>query len=125
MVKDGDAVTSPVHALRKRLDLLPTAAETPARGGGQSPFAQNTRNHFARFVIIDDVAYNGRDWAQCDFGDAAAANDLTAAQPQDHLTCPFLLFAADFDAESGADEERDSYLAELWNTMEEDLREIF
>ena len=59
-VKDGLAATSPVHALRKRLSLLPTAVETPARGDGQSPFARNTRNHFARFVIIDDVAYPGR-----------------------------------------------------------------
>src|SRR6201988_2273438 len=42
-VKDGLAVTSPVHALRKRLSFLPTAAETPARGGGRSPFARNKR----------------------------------------------------------------------------------
>ena len=59
-MKDGHTVTSPVHALRKRLDMMPTAAETPACGGGQSPFARNRRNHFARFVIIDDVAYTGR-----------------------------------------------------------------
>ncbi len=57
-------------------------------------------------------------WAQYAFGDARAGEvNLTVAQPQDHLTCPFLLFAADFDAKSGADEERDSYLVELWNTM--------
>ena len=35
-VKDGLAVTSPVHALRKRLSLMPTVAETPARGGGSA-----------------------------------------------------------------------------------------
>src|SRR5215475_3656397 len=59
-VEDDLAVTSPVHALRKRLSLMPTAAQTPACGGGQSPFARNKRNHFARLVIIDDVAYPGR-----------------------------------------------------------------
>jgi hypothetical protein len=123
-VEDGLAVTSPVHALRKRLSLMPTAAETPARGGGQSPFARNKRNHFARFVIIDDVAYTGRTarntlWAR------VRNDDLVVAQPRDHLKCPFLIFVVDFDAKSGADAERDSYLVELWNTMGQDLREIF
>jgi len=41
------------------------------------------------------------------------------------LTCPFLFFATDFDAASGADAERDSYLAGLWDTMQDDLRKIF
>lgn len=122
-VDDGNAVTSPVHALRKRLDMLPTAAETPDRGGGRSPFARNMRNHFARFVIIDDVAYNGRTERDT-LVNALAGTVLTVAQPQDHLRCPFLLFAADFDAASGSDAERDAYLVELWNTMEVELRGI-
>src|SRR5712672_2045338 len=124
VMNDGRAVTSPVHALRKQLSMIPTAAETPSRGGGQSPFARNRRNHFARFVIIDDVAYNGR------LGQSTALNainqvNLTVAQPQDHLKNPFLVFVADFDAKSGSDAERDSYLVELWNTAGQDLREIF
>jgi hypothetical protein len=123
-VKDGLAVTSPVHALRKRLSLLPTAAETPARGGGQSPFARNTRNHFARFVIVDDVAYPGRMGRNALWG-RIRGDDLVIAQPQDHLNCPFLVFVVDFDANSGADAERDSYLGELWSTMGQELREIF
>jgi len=124
VMNDGSPVTSPVHALRKRLDMIPTAAETPLRGGGQSPFARNRRNHFVRFVIIDDVAYNGRLGQNVALGTIANVN-LTAAQPQDHLKNPFLLFVADFDAKSGSDKERDSYLAELWNTAGQDLREIF
>jgi hypothetical protein len=123
-VEDGLAVTSPVHALRKRLSLMPTAAETPACGGGQSPFARNKRNHFARFVIIDDVAYTGRTGRNT-LWERVRGIDLTVAQPQDHLKCPFLVFVVDFDAKSGADAERDSYLVELWNTMGQDLREIF
>ena len=123
-VEDGLAVTSPVHALRKRLSLMPTGAETLAGGGGQSPFARNKRNHFARFVIIDDVAYTGRTarntlWAR------VRGDDLVVAQPQDHLKCPFLIFVVDFDAKSDGDAERDSYLVELWNTMGQELREIF
>lgn len=123
-VEDDLAVTSPVHALRKRLSLMPTAMATPARGGGQSPFARNTRNHFARFVIIDDVAYPGR-MARNTLWARIRGDDLVVAQPQDHLKCPFLVFVVDFDAKSGADAERDSYLVKLWNTMGQELREIF
>jgi hypothetical protein len=104
--------------------MLPTAAETPACGGGQSPFARSTRTHFARFVIIDDVAYVGRSGRNALLGGVAGDN-MTVAQPQDHLRCPFLLFTADFDADNGSAEERDSYLAELWSTMGPELREIF
>jgi hypothetical protein len=119
-MEDGIASTSPVHALRKRLDLLATAAQTPACHG-QSPFAGNQRNHFARFVIVDDVAYNGRDQGNTIL---SLSDNLLIAQPQDHLSCPFLLFAAEFDAKSGADSERDSYLAGLWHSMGDDLRKI-
>jgi hypothetical protein len=123
-VEDGGAVTSPVHALRKRLDMMPTPGQTPARAGEKSPFTCNTRNHFVRLVIIDDVAYNGRS-ARSTLLNAARPAVLTAAQPQDHLSCPFLLFAVDFDAKSGSAEERDSYLAELWSKKADDLRKIF
>jgi hypothetical protein len=121
-IKDGETYTSPVHALRKRLDMLAPAAQSPACCHRQSPFALSQRTHFARFVIIDDVAYPGRLE-----GDTLLGGDvtLTVAQPQDHLSCPFLLFSVDFDAKSGADEERNSYLVELWNAMKEDLRKIF
>jgi hypothetical protein len=120
---DGVAQTSPVHALRKRLDMLATA-QTAAHASGQSPFAKNTRNHFVRLVIIDDVAYNGRDQAPW-FVNLVTGDNPVIAQPQDHLSCPFLLLAVDFDAASGADSERDSYFAELWSTMGDDLRAIF
>ncbi|MGH6842780.1 MAG: hypothetical protein ACREDV_11955 [Methylocella sp.] len=131
-VKTGqipDGTSSPVHALRKRLALLPTAQQSLYSSGEQSPFARNTRNHFARFAIIDDVAYNGRqteDSISLALRNALSKKKINVqAQPQDHLTCPFLLFAADIDAASGAETERDSYLATLWATMEQELREIF
>jgi hypothetical protein len=122
-VDDGHAVTSPVHALRKRLSMLPNASQIPG-GGGQSPFARNTRNHFARFVIIDDVAYNGRTTRNT-LLNGLFGTVLTTPQPQDHLKCPFLLLAVDFDAKDGSDQERDSYLVELWNTMGKELGDIF
>jgi hypothetical protein len=121
-VGDGLASTSPVHALSKRLDMLAPTAETPALRREHSPFEKNKLNHFARFVIIEDVEYNGREHG----GKILSLLDnLLAAQPQDHLSCPFLLFAAEFDAKSGADGERDSYLAALWHTMGDELRHIF
>ena len=123
-IEDGVAVTSPVHALRKRLAMLPPAKQTPACAVRESPFARNKRNHFARFVVIDDVAYNGRQ-QPATLWTTIFRPQLTIAQPQDHLFQPFLLFAAEFDAASGADSERNSYLAGLWATMEEDLRAIF
>jgi hypothetical protein len=123
-IQDGSAFTSPVHALRKQLAMLPTAAQTPDCGGGQSPFARNTLNHFARFAIIDDVAYNGRIQYNL-LWTALKKIDPMVAQPQDHLTCPFLFFGAEFDAASGTNAERDSYLAALWETMQTELKDIF
>ncbi|MCP5083253.1 MAG: hypothetical protein GY948_16310 [Alphaproteobacteria bacterium] len=48
--------------LRMVLATLPTAAQSPAteRTKRESPFARNRRNHLARFVVVDDVVYNGR-----------------------------------------------------------------
>jgi hypothetical protein len=123
-IQDGSAFTSPVHALRKQLAMLPTAAQTPDCGGGTSPFARNTCNHFARFAIIDDVAYNGRIQYNL-LWTLLKKIDPMVAQPQDHLTCPFLFFGAEFDAASGTDAERDSYLAALWETMQTELKDIF
>ncbi len=126
----GSTATSPVHLLRKRLALLPPAEQTPRCLDDPSPFSRNTRNHFARLFIIDDVAYNGRETQ--DTLCLAIRNalrkvkiDLVDAQPQDHLSCPFLFLSVDFDAASGDDSERDSYLVTLWRTMETELREIF
>ena len=123
-IQDGSAFTSPVHALRKKLAMLPPAQQTPACCVDQSPFARNTRNHFVRFAIIDDVAYNGRQHVNL-LSTTINHIDTMVAQPQDHLTCPFLFFGAEFDAASGADAERDSYLAALWDTMQTELKDIF
>lgn len=133
-ISDGLAFTSPVHAMRKKLAMLPPAQQTPACCGEQSPFTKNTRNHFARFVIIDTVAYNGRQTEnslRLGLGNLLRKTkiNLVVAQPQDQLTCPFLLFSADFDVKpderSDPDQARNSYLTTLWNTMEAELRGLF
>lgn len=117
LIPDGHAFVSPLQALRKQLAILPAS-------GGQSPFARNSRNHLVRFTIIDDVAYNGREPAHVLLMRLMRINPAIA-QPQDHLSCPFLYFAAEFDAASGAGSERDSYLTALWDTMPNELRNIF
>jgi hypothetical protein len=75
-------------------------------------------------VVIDDVAYPGR-LSDNTLVAAAKGETLTNAQPQDNLSCAFLVFVVDFDAASGDDSERDSYLSELWNVMGADLANIF
>jgi hypothetical protein len=126
IVEDG-VPTSPVHALRKHLSLMPR--------GERSPFATNTTNHFARLVVIDDVDYNGREQPNTLL--VAASPELpidqkykdmlnpVIAQPQDHLSCPFLFFSADFDSKTGSDAERDAYLRDLWTQSEGELRKVF
>lgn len=125
------AQTSPVHQLRAALARLPTAQQTPD-SVGLSPFASNMRNHFVRLVVIEDVAYVGRKPIN------ALITVLTELllpprlhinpvnpQAQDHLSCPFLFFSADFDAKSGDDADRDSYLKELWETGGAELKNVF
>ena len=114
----------------------------------QSPFARNTRNHLCRLVVIDNVVYNGRtatnpivDKLQQIpkvgrlFGRYQALLD---PQHVDNLATPYLLFATDFDAvtkdgatlpatlsKSEQDQVRDSYLRNLWETAEDEMRAVF
>ena len=124
LIADGAGCNSSVNVLRERLAALPNIGQRPSPNPGQSPFARNARNHFVRIGIIDDVAYNGREEKNVVLMFLKGINP-TVAQTQDHLSCPFLFFLVDFDAASGADAERDSYLATLWDTMGSELRSIF
>jgi hypothetical protein len=60
-----------VNALAGHLDAL--------GGGGQSPLARVVGTHFARWVVIDNVVYEGH------------------GQPRDTLAAPRLLFTSNFD----------------------------
>ena len=120
--------------LKSVLSTLPTALQSPAtqRIGLQSPFARNSRNHFTRLVVIDDVVYNGR---------PASSNPIANTLIPEHvdrLKSPYLLFVAEIDAvcEDGGplpskltqqqqDQVRQSYLEELWETAETELRPVF
>jgi len=115
--------SSPIHMVREALEVLPTALQSPAsvKIGIQSPFARTTRTHFARFVVLDDPYYNGRDPADSILT-AIAGTDLLSPQPVDSLACPYLLFCADFDPEG---DEPQSYLEELWRVAERELTTVF
>ena len=111
---DG-TVTSPTAAVREALAVLPTAP---------SPFARTDRTHFARFVVIDQPAFNGRDPGNT-LVEAARKTDLLVHQPVDTLTRAWLLLAIDFDAGDGADHGPHDYLAGLWDVMAAELGAVY
>jgi hypothetical protein len=126
-IVDHDGMkSSPVHMVRDALETLPTALQSPATRtiGLNSPFSRNTRTHFARFVVLGDVFYNGRDPADAILT-ALDATDPVVAQPVDHLACPYLLFAADFDPDPDGGAEPRSYLEALWAIMSAELAAAF
>lgn len=128
---DG-AIATPANRLRRLLALLSTTGGdgTPRLYGELasddriSPFARNRLNHFVRFAVIEDVNYNGRMNGD---GIVEALTRVDPAVPQtaDHLSRPYLLFAAEFDPNPDGAPEPDVYLDALWTTMEPQLRAIF
>ena len=120
---DG-TVTAPSHLLREVLASLPNVSECPSAGWRMSPFARCRRTHFARFAVIDDPAYNGRDPGNAIIQGIRSV-DLLVHQPVDHLSRPWLLFGADFDAADGSDAARDEWAMALWDVMEPELRAVF
>lgn len=115
------------HLLAERLALLPTGQQTEASPGDApaSPFARNPLNHLARLVIIDDPAFNGREPGNTLVG-AALNRDPLVPQPVDALPNPYLLFAAEVDAQGKtAAQALADYCAALWATMAAELTDIF
>lgn len=115
-------------ALAETLALLPTGRQTAASPPGDppSPFARNTQNHFARFVIVDQPSFNGRVSGDTLLGLLPwRKTDPLVPQPVDRLAQPFLLFAADIDARGDAAATLRAYTDTLWATMAGDLVEIF
>lgn len=133
-VEQDGRKNSPVHMVRNALAVLPKARQSPVteQTAFNSPFARNTRTHFARLFVIDDVINNGRNPVNAlkvaigsRLGQASAVRlNPTTQQPYDQLSQPYLVFVADFDASSGDDGALKSYLRELWQTMREELCSI-
>jgi hypothetical protein len=119
---------SPVQMIRGELARWPLARQSPTTASAvyphlNSPFARSRRTHFARFAVIGDVIYEGRN-PQDAIVTAVTGTDPLIFQHVDQLTCPFLLLAVDFDADSGDERELKGYLAELWTLMAEELKTV-
>jgi hypothetical protein len=119
---DG-SITVPSHLLRETLASLPNFSQIPGVNR-TSPFARCRSTHFARFAVIDDPAWNGRDPVDALKG-ALKGVDLSVHQPVDHLSRAWLIMTVDFDAPDGSAESRDRWARDLWGLMEPELRAIF
>lgn len=122
---DG-SVTSPTASLREALATLPTASQSEAciDSRRSSPFARCRRTHFARLVVIDQPAFNGRNPGNS-LIEAIRKTDLLAHQPVDTLTRAWLLLAVDFDPGDASPDGLHDYLVGLWNVMADELREVY
>jgi hypothetical protein len=113
--------------LMQKLSLLATGRQTKEspEDAWPSPFSRNTLNHTARFALIDQPHFNGR-MAGDTLIDTVRGLDPLAHPEADSLGVPYLLFAADFDAQGlDADTALRRYTDELWRTMADDLTQIF
>ena len=112
--------------LAQKLALIRTGKQTAASPADAepSPFARNSLNHLARFVLVRGPNYNGKENQ-----DALVARikgvDPHATQPVDSFKNPYLLFAADIDAPGSEVAALRAYTDALWETMKEDLQHIF
>ncbi len=142
-IKDSAAAEnmhgSYTQAVRVALAKLPSALQSPAteKIGINSPFARNTRTHLARMFVLNDVVYNGRVGRNA-LAAALFRDDPAEVKPVDRLNTSYLVFCADIDAvlEDGAPlpkdlspsqqrRVREAYAIRLWETMEDELREIY
>lgn len=119
--------SSPIHMVREALETLPTALQSHAAEeiGINSPFARSHRTHFARFAIIDQPYYQGRD-PENPLLEVIRNTNLLDPQPHDVLTCPYIVVSVDFDPSTpDARDEPRSYLEELWTLMPQELTAVF
>lgn len=131
--------TSFTQAARIALAKLPTALQSPAteKIGINSPFSRNTRTHFARMFIINDVIFNGREGKNA-ISASLSGDDPALPKHVDRLNTSYLVFCAEIDAVTSDGETlpkelspekqrqvRDAYARELWATMEDELRDVY
>lgn len=117
---------SHLHQLAQRLASLRIGRQTAASPpDAPAPlFSKNTLNHLARFVIIGGPPYNGRLSGDALIGVLRDVNPLTP-QSVDRFSAPYLLFAADIDAQGSPDVALRTYTDALWATMAKELEKIF
>ena len=136
----------PSQAVRHFLSVGATAQQGPAtywqykngkriRATKNSHFANNLKTHFARFFVIDNAVYNGRNPSDVLLDTIKGLpvigkligkpTNLLDPQPVDKLSHHYLAWVTEIDAPEGKEEELDIYLEELWDQDPEKLVELF
>lgn len=136
---EGNLQISHEQHVQIALAELPTAKQSPATVNAKfnSPFARNTRNHLTRMFVLNDVVYNGR-ITQNPIVALIKGDKQIDLRPVDSLKTSYLVFCADVDAVTqdggklptnlSAIEQREvraSYARKLWNTMREELIDLY
>lgn len=111
---------------------LETESAAEGRVARAIPFSGNDRTHFARLVVVEHLAYNGRqngDTLIDMFRGFAqpwlpAALRLKMTDEVDHLPRPYLLILIDFDSPDGSRESVEKYLLDLWGSMQQEWAAI-
>ncbi|MBY8975841.1 hypothetical protein KHP62_08495 [Rhodobacteraceae bacterium NNCM2] len=140
-VRDADGQeVSHVQLLRKALQKIPTALQSPATEeiGVESPFAKSLKTHLCRLVVIDDAIYNGRNGSDAILVTLGLKPQPLDPQHIDYLPCPYLFFSADIDAVMkpgdplpdtlSVDQQnavRDQYFKEMWTHAYAEISEIY
>ncbi|MCX5951833.1 MAG: hypothetical protein NT158_11995 [Cyanobacteria bacterium] len=128
-----DRILSHVHAIKEVLASLPTENQDPYGPAAVSlaegmlttaPFSRDLRTHLARMVVIDDVAYNGRQHQDA-LRTAIRGPNPVLTEAVDHLPWTYLLFVSDFDAVDGSRATLTTYLRGLWSVMGYELGAVF
>lgn len=129
---------SHTHALREILSILPTqnpaGKSNPGEGPGlqnssslnpaAAPFSRDLRTHFCRMVVIDDLAFVGRQHEDAILTAIRKVNPVIPG-PVDHLPNDFLALIIDFDAADDSEQTLKTYLQGLWGVMSRELTAIF
>ncbi|MFD1343833.1 hypothetical protein [Litorisediminicola beolgyonensis] len=140
-IKAGGPKDDVSYRQKVRIELarLPPAHQSPATQKTKyaAPFARNTRTHFARMFVLDDVVSNGRNRQDVLVATVRGVNTIDP-EHVDRLNSAYLVFTADIDAvEEDGDplpatlsperqkRARLSYARLLWDTMGEEIEAIF
>ena len=116
------------HVAQLRIDLrrLPTARQDKVTRDAPecSAFAKVPVVHFARFFVLDQLVYNGREPTNAVYNLLKGKN-LAKAEKVDQFEHAWLVMTVDMDAPDGSEASLRACSDQLWLHMETELRQIF
>jgi len=92
----------------------------PAGAARPVPFSGSDRTHFARLVVVEELAWNGRERGDTLLELLRGALGWPDRQRIDRLPCPYLLVLLDFDTPDGTRASVENYLNGLWSSLEQE-----